>query len=60
MGYPYDHSYSPPIPTLEIALRLSGNDASVGPLRAIVDSGADATLIPTSHLGALGARAWAA
>ena len=55
MNAPYDRSYSPPLPTVEIVLRLPEGD-SVGPLRAVIDTGADATIIPTSTLAKLPIR----
>ncbi|MEA3339688.1 MAG: hypothetical protein U9R15_06950 [Chloroflexota bacterium] len=58
MEYPYDQNYSPPIPSLKVTLRIPRISTEIGPFPAIVDSGADATLVPTSHLDTLGARAW--
>jgi hypothetical protein len=40
MNAPYDRSYSPPLPTVEIVLRLPEGE-SVGPLRAVIDTGID-------------------
>ncbi|MDQ1300655.1 MAG: hypothetical protein QG637_575 [Chloroflexota bacterium] len=53
--YPHLTQYSPPIPTIELTLRASSRQLSVGPLSALVDTGADITLIPLVHLEQLGA-----
>jgi hypothetical protein len=55
---PYNYEVAPPIPDLEIALGLPQATETVGPFRAIVDSGADAALIPIAMLKQLGAQAW--
>ncbi|MFB0534001.1 MAG: hypothetical protein ACETWR_03350 [Anaerolineae bacterium] len=55
MSHPYDADYNPPIPTLEITLIAVSGDQKAGPLPAIVDTGADGTIVPTSHLEQIGA-----
>ena len=45
-SHEYDTSYDPPLPVVEIFLKDLGSDARSDPLIAIVDSGADACLIP--------------
>ena len=55
---PYNNEIVPPIPDLEIALGLPQATETLGPFCAIVDSGADATLIPTETLKHLGVQAW--
>jgi len=50
MSYPYLDTYHPPIPALEIQLGYPGGALTSGPVTAIVDSGADGTLIPQSLL----------
>ncbi len=47
---PYNNEVTPPIPDLEITLSLSRATETLGPFRAIVDSGADATLVPIEML----------
>jgi predicted aspartyl protease len=47
MSTPYDSTYRPPFPVLAVVLR--SEDGTVGPLAALLDSGADATVVP-SHL----------
>lgn len=42
MIFDYDASYAPPAPTLELAFSSPDTDRSTSPLRAFVDSGADA------------------
>jgi hypothetical protein len=45
-GYPHQRAYTPPIPTLEIALQDPDAEQSVGPLIAVFDTGADISLVP--------------
>ena len=47
MSTPYDSTSQPPFPVLVVVLR--SEDGTVGPLVALLDSGADATVVP-SHL----------
>lgn len=53
LTFDYDTSYAPPAPVIEIEIdgynRLFGKAA----LRAMVDSGADASLIPLEFLDAV-------
>jgi hypothetical protein len=48
--YTYNDSYTPPFPILDISLGTPGAEATLGPLEALIDTGADATLIPTMYL----------
>jgi len=50
MSLPYSTRYDPPIPALEIAIRAPEGGLSVGPLLALVDTGADGTVVPAEHL----------
>ena len=43
-SYLYDSTYSPAMPVVEVKLVAPHSGASVGPIRALVDSGADGTL----------------
>ncbi|MCX6047650.1 MAG: aspartyl protease family protein [Chloroflexi bacterium] len=54
--FPYDTSYALPAPTCEIFLSSTRSKEVVGPLHAILDTGAEGTLIPQPYLDALGAR----
>lgn len=45
----FNQQYSPSVPVLPIILSVA-DEERVGPLTAIVDTGADATLVPTAHL----------
>jgi len=54
----YNDEVTPPIPELDIALSLPQATATLGPVPAVVDSGADATLVPVEMLRQLGAQAW--
>jgi predicted aspartyl protease len=54
-NYPYDTMYDPPIPVCEITLTTPATDRRVG-LRAIIDTGADGTIIPVRYLRDIEAR----
>ena len=54
MKYAYDAQYVPPAPVVEILLGAPEEPYSVGPLHTIVDTGADATLVPLGHIKSLG------
>jgi len=47
MSTAYDEHYSPPAPILPVAFRY-GERPWLGPLSAVVDTGADASIIPES------------
>lgn len=53
--FDYDTTYSPPIPAVELRIGPALEEAVIG-LKAVVDSGADATLVPVQFLQQLGAR----
>jgi predicted aspartyl protease len=55
MIFPYLDTYDPPMPVLEIRLGYPGEQLILGPLTAIVDTGADGTLMPQSLLDEIGA-----
>jgi predicted aspartyl protease len=55
MSHPYNADYTPSIPILEITLIAVSGEQMAGPLPAIVDTGADGTIVPTSHLEWIGA-----
>ncbi len=50
MNYSYLNTYDPPMLALKIQLGYPGEKLTLGPLAAIVDTGADGTLIPQSLL----------
>lgn len=54
--FPYDSSYSPPAPGCQMSLSAPRTGRSIGPLDAILDTGADGTLLPVHHLNAIGVR----
>ena len=54
-GFPYDNTYDPALPVCQITLEGKSTGARVE-LTAIIDSGADATIIPIQHLRQIGAR----
>lgn len=45
-GYPHSTDHFPPIPALELRLRRPDEGASTEPLIALIDTGADITLVP--------------
>jgi len=55
MSYAYLDFYDPPMPALEIYLGYPDRALALGPLTAIVDTGADGTLIPQSLIDDLDA-----
>jgi predicted aspartyl protease len=46
MKFPYDLGYFPSAPSVEIQLGVLDEAFRVGPLRALVDTGADVTIVP--------------
>ncbi len=50
MSYPYLTTYYPPIPTLEIMLAYPDEGLKFGPFTAIIDTGADGSMIPQTIL----------
>jgi predicted aspartyl protease len=50
MSFRYSPRYHPPVPAAEIALGAPEADFTLGPLPAILDTGADITLIPREYL----------
>ncbi|MFZ1471698.1 MAG: hypothetical protein WAV79_02115, partial [Anaerolineae bacterium] len=53
--FPYDTSYSPAIPVCEVTLLVPSSGLRLT-LSAIIDTGADATIIPIPQLKKIGAR----
>ena len=54
--FPYDDAYSPPVPVCQVSLSVPHTGQATGPLSAILDTGADGTLVPQHYLDAIGAR----
>lgn len=54
--FDYDRSYEPSAPVISVGLGLPGESEVRHTLRALVDSGADATMIPRDVLRNIGAR----
>ena len=50
MMFDYDTDYFPPAPVVELTFSSAVTDSSTPQLRAFVDSGADATIVPKSIL----------
>ena len=56
MKVPYDSSYAPPAPRIEIRLGVPDEAFRSRPLTALVDTGADATIVPAQHIELLGVQ----
>lgn len=54
--YPYDRRYQPAMPVVELALGKSGESGPNKLHPALIDSGADGTLVPVNLLEEIGAR----
>ena len=50
MKTPYLGDYTPPIPVLQIWLGYPEESLSLGPFEAIVDIGADGTILPLTYV----------
>ncbi len=48
--FPFNQSLSPPIPVLDVTLRNDLAGLSVGPMEALIDTGADGTVVPAMYL----------
>jgi hypothetical protein len=55
-SYSYDSQYDPAAPVVQIGLSPSGQTITRQELTALIDSGADATMIPIDMLITAGAR----
>ncbi|MFN8495088.1 MAG: hypothetical protein U0350_46220 [Caldilineaceae bacterium] len=53
--FDYDIAYNPAMPVVEIVVGRVGSAPSL-PLIALIDSGADSTIIPLRYLHQIGAR----
>ena len=50
MNFTYDIDYVPSAPMMDIRLGVSERAFTIGPLSALVDTGADATIVPTMYI----------
>jgi hypothetical protein len=48
--YQYSQEYYPPAPILEVSFIMAAQSLRVGPVLALVDSGADGTIVPIRYL----------
>ncbi len=55
MSQPYLTSYSPAIPVIDVILRLP-EGRGLEPVKALIDTGADATIVPLSFIQQLGLK----
>ena len=56
IDFAYDPAYQPPAPGCQVTFSLVRTGQSVGPLDAILDTGADGTLVPQRYLDSIGVR----
>lgn len=54
MAHPYDAKFTPPFPILPVRIRAVGESSGSDTLVAHLDTGADATLVPSAALHAIG------
>lgn len=54
MKFAFDNAYYPPAPSVEVELGAPDEAFRAGPLKALVDTGADATIIPFEIIQPLG------
>lgn len=50
----YNAEYVPPMPVCTIYLGAGGEEPPLGPLEALIDTGADITIVPMTYLRQLG------
>ena len=50
MNFPCSMDFTPPAPVVDIMLTTIATGAKVGPIKALVDTGADATVVPIDYL----------
>jgi hypothetical protein len=50
VNFRYSRNYFPPAPTVDLTLITAAEFLRIGPLQAIVDSGADGTIVPIHYL----------
>jgi hypothetical protein len=55
MTFPFDATYFPPFPVLEVTLSTPAEGLTTDTLPALVDTGSDATFVPLGHLSQIGA-----
>jgi predicted aspartyl protease len=53
VNFSYSQSYYPPAPIVNVVLLSAAEGLRVGPLTALVDSGADGSIVPLVHLAEL-------
>jgi len=57
MKFPFDASFEPPFPAVEVILRNDDRDRRTGVLPALLDTGSDGTLVPLNRLWEIRAAA---
>lgn len=56
MKFPYDTTYRPPAPSVEVRFGIPADGSLIGPFKAFVDTGADSSMIPIQHIRQLGLK----
>lgn len=54
-SFPYRDKFDPPAPSCRVYLSATRRKRRVGPLPAMLDTGADSTLVPQQYLDEIGA-----
>lgn len=54
-SFPYSDKFDPPAPSCQLYLSATRRRRRVGPLSAMLDTGADGTLVPQKYLDEIGA-----
>jgi predicted aspartyl protease len=54
--FAYDDGHAPPAPVCQVSFESARSGQSLWPLDAILDTGADGTLVPQRYLEAIGVR----
>lgn len=50
MNFTYSHNYHPPAPTIDVSFITAAEYLQTRPFTSLVDSGADATIVPIRYL----------
>lgn len=50
MSFRYSRDHYPPVPTVDVTFITAAEFLRIGPLSAVVDSGADGTIVPINYL----------
>jgi hypothetical protein len=54
MKFSYDANYYPPAPSIEVRLGAPDESLIIGPIQALIDTGADVSIVPLRYIEPLG------